>query len=167
MGITRTQENKETWHTNFQSSLEEGPCSAPGTKGSKAALEPPACWHWHFPSALSSRAQGRNSPLFALHRAQQCQECHTPRCKDSRTPAWPQQPAGRTGKFLAQTQALSPLGPQEQSTARGHELPVPICAHPWDRGQGQQLPPCCDTAGRADLHQGIYCRDRGEKLDIP
>lgn len=55
------RKNRQSSHSSSQSSLEEGP----GTKGTRAALELPCCWHWHFPSALSSRAQGRSSPLFA------------------------------------------------------------------------------------------------------
>lgn len=69
--------------------------------------------------------------------------------------------------FLARTQKHpSPISPKEQSRAIGRAR-VPISAHPWGTGQGQQVSLCCDTGARADVHQGLYCRDSGGKLDIP
>lgn len=118
-GITRdTGKTRRSGTPIFQCSLEEGPCPALAQRAANQLWKPAGTGISQC-SALSSRAWGRNSPLFALHRAQQCQECHTPRCRDTGPLPGHSSLQGRTGN-VSGTDTETSLPHQPQGAEQGN-----------------------------------------------
>lgn len=160
------RKNKETCHTNFQCSLEEGPCPAPGTKGHKAnQLWNPAGTGISPPLSAAVPRAGTAHCLLSTGHSNVRNVTHPGvRTQD---PAWTQQPAGEDRECFWHGHRYSLLiSPKEQSTGRARTGNTSLCPSMGHRARPAGLT-VCDTAGKADVHQGLYCRDSGEQLDIP
>lgn len=160
------RKNKGTCHTNFQCSLEEGPCPAPYTKGHKAnQLWSPAGTGISPPLSAAEPRAGTAHCLLSTGHSNVRNVTHPGvRTQD---PARTQQPAGEDRECFWHGHRYSLLiSPKEQSTGRARARqcqPVPI----HGARQGQQVSLCVTQLAGLMCTRGFTAERVGNSWTSP